>query len=244
MAGHSKWAQIKHKKAITDAKKGKLFSKLIREIMVASRIGAPSSDANPRLRTAVERARATGLPKDTIERAIERAAGGADTNNLQEFIYEASAVGGVAIIIEGITDNNNRTIAEIKHILAEENAKLAEPGSLLWNFEKKGIIAVTREDNPHTTDEEIELAFIDAGANDVSTQDQECVAQTHFSKREEIRNTMERHGIKVKETRFDYIPNTRIALSPERARALETLLEKLLDHDDVQNVYTNVDNFL
>lgn len=244
MAGHSKWAQIKHKKAIADAKKGKLFSKLIREIMVASRIGAPSSDANPRLRTAVERARAMGLPKDTIERAIERATGGTDATTLHEFIYEASATGGVAIIIEGITDNTNRTIAEIKHILADENAKLAEPGSLLWNFEKRGIVVATHEDNPQKTEEELELAFIDAGADDISTVDQECIAQTHFSKREEIRKKLEERDIRVRETRYSYIPQNSITISPEHTRTLETLLEKLLDHDDVQNVYTNVDNLL
>ena len=136
MSGHNKWAQIKHKKAATDAKKGAVFSKMVREITIAARVGDPNPDANIRLKAAIERARSIGLPKENIDRAIAKASGQGDGAELFEFLYEASAPGGVAILIEGITDNKNRTINEIKHLLSTHGARLADPGSLLWNFEK------------------------------------------------------------------------------------------------------------
>jgi len=136
MSGHSKWSQIRHKKAITDAKKGNLFSKMVREITIAARVGDRDPDANIRLKAAIERARAIGLPKDNIERAIAKASGHGPGQELSEFLYEASAPGGVAILIEGITDNKNRTSNEIKRLLSKHDARLADPGSLLWAFEK------------------------------------------------------------------------------------------------------------
>lgn len=136
MSGHSRWSQVKHKKAASDAKKGQLFSKLVKEITLAVRSGGPDPDANPRLRSALERARSLGLPKENSERAILRASGGEEGTSLQEFLYEATAPGGVQILVEGITDNKNRTLAEIRQILSRHEAKLAPPNSLLWNFEK------------------------------------------------------------------------------------------------------------
>ena len=137
MSGHSKWSQIKHKKALTDAKRGKLFSKLVREITVAAKTGGAKPESNPRLKSAMEQAKSLGLPKDNIERALQKAAGkGEDSQNLQEFIYEALGSGGISIIVEGITDNKNRTLAQIKQILAEHGGKLADQGSLLWGFDK------------------------------------------------------------------------------------------------------------
>lgn len=136
MSGHSRWSQVKHKKAASDAKKGQLFSKLVREITLAVRSGGSDSDANPRLRSALERARSLGLPKENSERAILRSSGGEESALLQEFLYEATAPGGVQILVEGITDNKNRTLAEVKQLFARHGAKLAPPNSLLWNFEK------------------------------------------------------------------------------------------------------------
>lgn len=136
MSGHSRWSQVKHKKAASDAKRGQLFSKLVREITMAVRSGGPDPDANPRLRSALERARSLGLPKENSERAILRASGGEGGASLQEFLYEATAPNGVQILVEGITDNKNRTLAEIRQTLAGHGAKLAPPNSLLWNFEK------------------------------------------------------------------------------------------------------------
>lgn len=135
MSGHSKWHQIRHKKTVTDAKKGQLFSKLVREITIAARTGGASPEANPRLRAAIERGREAGLPKDNMERALSRAAGGGEGENLEEFLYEA-AKGAVQILIEGITDNKNRTLGEVKQIISKYGARLVPPGSLLWNFEK------------------------------------------------------------------------------------------------------------
>lgn len=137
MSGHSKWKQIKHKKALTDAKKGQLFSKMVREVTVATRAGGPKPESNPRLRAALERARALGLPKDNIERALERASGAGGEAALEEFLYEAAAPKGVMILVEGITDNKNRTLNEVRQILAAHGAKLVPSRSLLWNFEKK-----------------------------------------------------------------------------------------------------------
>lgn len=181
MAGHSKWKQIKHKKAITDAKKGQLFSKMVREIMVAARIGGPSPDTNTRLRAAMERARERGLPKDNIERAIERASGEGEAGKLQEFLYEAIGPGGVYLLIEGITDNKNRTFAEIKRILAKHGARIVPPNSLLWNFEKEW---------------------------------------TNEGK--------------------DYRAKTPLEISAEEREKLVPLLDELVEHEDVQEVYTNL----
>lgn len=180
MSGHSKWAQIKHKKAISDAKKGQLFSKLVKEIMVAARGGGAKPEANPRLQTAIDRGRAAGLPKDNIERAIMRASGGEEGKELQEFLYEALK-SGVQILIEGITDNRNRTLNEVKRLLSRHDAKLVSPGSLLWNFEK---------------------VWTEEG--------------------------------------LDYHPKTSIELTADEREKIEPLLDALVEHNDVQEVYTNL----
>lgn len=181
MSGHSKWSQIKHKKAITDAKKGNLFSKMVREITIAARTGDPNPDANIRLKAAVERARSIGLPKDNIDRAIAKASGQGDGSELFEFLYEATAPGGVAILIEGITDNKNRTFNEIKHLLSKHDTRLANPGSLLWAFEK-----IWTDNAGHI-----------------------------------------------------YKPRSPLVL-PETPLSLGTLLNAISEHDDVQEVYTNL----
>lgn len=181
MSGHNKWAQIKHKKAITDAKKGASFSKMVREITIAAKTGDPNPEMNIRLKAAIERARALGLPKDNIERAVAKATGQGDGSELFEFLYEATAPGGVAMLIEGITDNKNRTFNEIKHLLNIHDARLADPGSLLWAFEK--------------------IWTANAG---------------HI-----------------------YKPRTPLAI-PKLSPSLETLLDAISEHDDVQEVYTNI----
>lgn len=240
MSGHSKWAQIKHKKAITDAKRGQLFSKMVREIMVAARTGGPNPETNSRLRTALERARAGGLPKDNIERAIERASGEGEGLKLQELLYEATAPGGVYIIIEVITDNKNRTLAEIKHLLSENGGRLAESGSLIWNFDKIGTLEIAREENGARSREEIELAIIDSGAKNFVAEDSLWLVETDFSFRDKVRQELEAHGIKIKESGHDYKPRAFVDLSPESRESAEKLFELLGDHDDVQELYTNL----
>lgn len=240
MSGHSKWSQIKHKKAITDVKRGRLFSKLAREVSVAARTGGSSLDTNIRLRAAVERAKSEGLPKENIDRAIAKANGTAEGMEFKEFLYEASAPGGVSILIEGITDNTNRTFNELKHLLSEHDGRMADPGSLAWNFEKIGILKITKEHNAATPAEDMELAIIDAGARDLTLLDDFWLVETQFTERERIRGELERKAIVVSESGHDYKPVSTISPDFATRQKAETLLETLLEHDDVQEVYTNL----
>lgn len=244
MSGHSKWAQIKHKKAITDVKKGKIFSRLVREIMVAARTGTggASPESNVRLRAAIERARIEGVPKDNIERAVSRGGGTSAGQEFKEFLYEATGPGGVAILIEGITDSTNRTVGEIKHILSKHGGRLAEPGSLSWNFEKIGILEVIAEQNPDKQKEEMDTALIESGARDFTALDDEWIIETDFAQREYVRKELESKGVAVKESSHDYKPASTITLDPSDATAAETLLDILTDHDDVQEIYTNLED--
>lgn len=238
MSGHSKWSQIKHKKAASDSKKGVLFSKLVREIMLAAQNGGVNPETNSRLRTALEKARSRGLPKDNIERVIKRVSGEEKNMELQEIIYEAAAPSGVTIIIEGITDNKNRTLAEIKHILTEHGARLANPGALLWNFEKVGELEISTVENKKSL-AEIELAVADSGASDFKTVGQTLLVETNFSDLDRVHHNLEKQGIKIKETGHDYRPRSAIEISPAAKLTLESLLNALTEHNDVQKIYVN-----
>ena len=239
MSGHSKWSQIKHKKAITDVKRGKIFSKLVREVAIASKTGG-NSDANVRLRAAIERARAEGVPKDNIERATNRGSGQGPGQEFKEFLYEATGPGGIAILIEGSTDNTNRTVNEIKHFLTKHGGRLADPGSLLWNFQKTGIVEISAEQNPGMSQDEIELACIESGARDFFSIENKWIVQTEFTQREIVCKHLEENHIVVTSLGHDYKPGSMITLDPDTAPAAETLLDTLTDHDDVQEVYTNI----
>lgn len=241
MAGHSHWKQVKHKKGASDVKRGQVFSKLIREITIAVREGGPNPDANPRLRAAMERARSEGLPKENIERATERASGKGESGELTEFLYEASAPGGVAILIEGITDNGNRTLAEIKHILTEHGARLAESGSLIWGFEKIALIECRAEDNPAKTKEEIELAIIESGASDFRALDNAWLAEAAFGEGQRVREALQSRGIAAGEPVHDYESRAPLTPEPSRRAKIEPLLNALTEYTDVQEVYTNLD---
>ncbi|MDP3769444.1 MAG: YebC/PmpR family DNA-binding transcriptional regulator [Candidatus Sungbacteria bacterium] len=242
MSGHSKWAQIKHKKAITDVKKGKVFSRLVREIMVAGRTGpgGASPESNVRLRAAIERARMEGVPKDNIERAIQRGAGTGTGQEFKEFLYEATGPGGFAILIEGMSDNTNRTINEIKHLLVKHAGRLAEPGALVWNFEKIGILEVTAQQNPQQSKETLELIIIESGASDFVALDSEWIIETPFASRESVRKALEAKGVTIKESGHDYKPANTIVLDPADQKAAQTLLDVIAEYDDVQEVYTNL----
>ncbi len=240
MSGHSKWSQIKHKKAITDKKKGKVFSKLVREIMIAAKTGG-GTDSNVRLRSAIERAKTEGVAKDNIERAIAKGSGTSEVLDFKEFLYEATGHGGVAILIEGITDSTNRTIAELKHLLSKNNGRISEPGSLLWNFQKIGILEISAEQNtPHSKDD-IELAFIESGARDFSQLENDWIVETDYTMREQVRKQLEEKGITIKSSSHDYKPGTTVTCDEETLASIEALLELLTDHDDVQEVYTNLE---
>ena len=240
MAGHSKWAQIKHRKSITDAKKGQLFSRLIREITVAVHNGGPKIETNHRLRQAAERAQSQGLPKDNIERAINRAVGTDEGKSLQDFLYEATAAGGIAIIIEGITDSKNRTLAEIKHLLNKHGAKLAESGSLIWNFEKIGLVEMSQEENAQKSQDEIEMTILESGARDFQHINETCLVETDFAKVDKVRQKLESDGLKIKEVYHDYKTRLPLELTEKAKKDAETLLEELSSHNDVQEIYTNI----
>ncbi len=239
MSGHSKWSQIRHKKEATDAKRGQLFSKLIREITVAAREGGPNPASNTRLRAAIERARGAGLPKDHVGRAVERASGKGEAGELTEFLYEAAAPGGIAILIEGITDSKNRSLAEIKHILTLHGARLAEAGSLSWNFEKVGVLEFRKDATPKTP-EEAELAIIESGASDFRALDDAWLVETPFTERERIREALEARGVPAGEAGHDYKPRAAIEPDPKERKKAEPLLDALAEHPDVQEVYTNL----
>lgn len=240
MSGHSRWTQVKHKKAITDAKKGVLFSKLVREITVAARSGGPNQETNSRLLAAIERAHSLGLPKNNIERAITRATGGDEESRLEEFLYEAVGPRGVVILIEGITDNRNRSLAEIKQILARRGAKLALTGSLLWNFEKLGFIDVAKAEEGARSDEEAEITLIESGARDFRRQKDGWVVETDFPSLDGVRKELEKRSLVVKTYGHDYKAKSPLEIPAAERHALESLLEELSEHDDVQEVYTNL----
>lgn len=242
MSGHSKWSQIKHKKSATDQKKGVLFSKIAREITAAARSGSPDSAANARLRAAIERARASGLPKENIARALDRASGSPDADSASEFLYEALGPEGVLILIEGTTDNTNRSLAEIRKILADHGAKFSDPGAVLWNFEKRGRIGIDREQAPNMTDDQIELAIIDAGARDYEKDGDSWIVETLMDETERVQDSLASSGVSTKETGRVYRAKTEVALSQTGTTALESLLDALSHHDDVEEVYTNAKN--
>lgn len=240
MAGHSKWKQIKHKKAAADAKRGQLFSRVIQEIMAAVRAGGPNPDTNTTLKRAREKARSAGLPKENIERAILRASAGESADELEEFLYEVAAPDGVAILVEGTTDSKNRTLSEIKHLLAEFGARLAEPDSLIWNFERVGFLEVETGNGAGPTEAEKELAAVEAGATDLKTEDGILLIETLFADATRVRQELEKRGIKIKESGHDYKTRSPLAVSPERRTSLEKLLEALANHNDVRGIYTNL----
>ncbi|MFY9463187.1 MAG: YebC/PmpR family DNA-binding transcriptional regulator [Candidatus Sungiibacteriota bacterium] len=240
MSGHSKWSQIKHKKGTADAKRGQVFSKLVKEITIAAREAGANPDANPRLRAACERARAEGLPKDNMDRAIARAAGKGEGAELFEFLYEATSPGGIALLIEGITDNKNRSVNEIKYLLGEHGARLAEPGSIIWNFEKIGVIICASM--PDASQEVNEFAIIESGARDFTMDGNEGVwlIETSFNAREGAADALKQSGFTIRETR--YVFKSKSPITPDAAIApkIEALLDALIEHDDVQEIYTNI----
>ena len=240
MAGHSHWKQVKHKKGAADTKRGQVFSKLVKEITIAARAGSTDPATNPRLRSALERAAAVGLPKENRERAVARASGSGPDAELFEVLYEAAAPGGIAILVEAITDNRNRTVNELKHLLSLQGARLAEPGSLAWNFEKIGVMEIAAGANPTETKEDMENAIIESGAADFHDRDGIWRVETAYADLVKVRGSLERAGIAVKETGHSYKPRAPVALHQDARASLERLLDALSEHDDIQEAYTNL----
>jgi YebC/PmpR family DNA-binding regulatory protein len=239
MSGHSKWSTIKHKKGAADAKRGKVFTRIIKEMTVAARMGGGDVDGNPRLRAAVAEAKANNMPKDNIDRAIKRGTGEIDGVIYEEVTYEGYGPGGVAIIVEALTDNTNRTTPEVRHIFEKHGGNLGTPGSVRFQFEKKGYFAV--EKSVVSEDKLMEVA-LEAGADDLQTGDAEIFEiLTTPAAFEAVRQALESNKIPTVEGKLDMIPSTYVAVDEQKSKAIMRLLETLDDHDDSQSVYSNFD---
>ncbi len=238
MAGHSKWANIQHRKGAQDKKRGKLFTKLIREITVAAKMGGGDADANPRLRLAIDKAKAQSMPKDNIERAIKRGSGDLDDSDFQEMRYEGYGPGGVAVMVDCLTDNRNRTVADVRHAFSKYGGNLGADGSVGYLFNHVGQLLY-----PAGTDEEkVMAAAIDAGAEDVIVEDDgsiEVLAEP--SEYEDVLNAMRRAGLEPEESELTMRASTTTSLGASEAESMVKLLETLEDLDDVQQVYSNAD---
>lgn len=239
MSGHSKWSTIKHKKGAADAKRGKIFTRVIKEMTVAARLGGGDPDANPRLRAAVAEAKANNMPKDNIERAIKRGTGELEGAAYEEVTYEGYGPGGVALIVEAFTDNSNRTTPEIRHLFEKYGGSFGTPGSVRFQFDRKGYFAV--EKNAAGEDKLMEIA-LEAGADDLQTEDPDAFEiYTQPEAFENVREVLEKAKIPTVEAKLGMIPMNYVALDEAQARQALKLMEALDDHDDVQNVWSNFD---
>jgi len=240
LSGHSKWATTKRQKAKVDAARGKIFSKVARELMVAAREGGPNPEANFRLKMVIDKAKSVNMPAENIRRAIERATGGGDSENYEEVIYEGYGPAGVAILLEVMTDNRNRTAAEIRHIFDRNGGSLGATGCVAWMFKKKGQIVVNVEDVKQSEDDLI-LMSLDAGAEDFQREEDQYVILTAPEDLEKVRGNLIKQGVKVAEAGLTMIPTTTTELSGDKAEQAMRLLELLEDHDDVQQVHANLE---
>lgn len=238
MSGHSKWSTIKRKKAKVDAQRGKIFTKLIKEISIAARLGGGDPDANPRLRTAISGARAANMPAKNIENAIKKGTGELPGVNYEENSYEGYGPGGVAILVEVTTDNKNRTTAEVRHLLSKHGGNLGESGCVSWLFDKKGLLSVSSEQV--TEDQLMEIA-LEAGAEDVRKTDDGFEVVTLPPEFEAVKQALDEKGIKYDYAEITMIPQTTVKLEGKQAQQMIRLMEDLEDNEDVQNVYANFD---
>lgn len=235
MAGHSKWANIKHKKAAQDAKRGKVFTKLIREITIAARMGGGEPSDNPRLRAAIDKALSANMTKDTIQRAVDRGAGGGENDNVEELTYEGYGPAGVAILIEVMTDNKNRIVAEVRHAFNKHGGNLGTDGSVAYLFSKRGQILIEIGD-----EDAVMEAAIQAGAEDVIIQDDGSIdVATTQNNVVEVKDILTASGVVILSAEVALVPSTAVELDKESAQKVLRLIDVLEDLDDVQNVYTN-----
>ena len=238
MSGHSKWHTIKHKKGALDAKRGKLFTKIIREMTIAARIGGGDPDANPRLRTAVDKAKSSNMPADNITRAIKKGTGELEGTTYEDMVLEGYGPGGVAILVEGTTDNRNRTVSEIRHIFSKHGGNLGGAGSVGYMFKPKGILAIAAD---KTTEDRLMEIALDAGADDIVTEAEGFTVYTSQQAFDAVREAIKKAGIEPDEAEVKKIADNTIALEGVKAQQLLKLVEFLDDHEDVQNVWDNSD---
>ncbi len=239
MAGHSKWANIKHKKAKMDSQKGKIFTKLAKEISVAAKEGGGDPDANYRLNAAIQKAKAANLPAENIERAIKRGTGELEGVNYEQIVYEGYGPEGTAVLCNILTDNRNRTAGEIRHIFSRKGGNLGETGCVSWMFEQKGLLVVDLKETGLEEDDVLLMA-IEAGAEDVNTEDSAVEIYTTTDQFNEVKTRLEQEGISFSVAEISMIPKTTVTIeSPEKAAKVLALMDELEEHDDVQEVFSN-----
>lgn len=237
MSGHNKWSTIKHKKGAADAKRGKIFTKLIKEISVAAKLGGGDPGGNPRLRTAVDKAKAENMPKENIDRAIKKGTGEMEGVTYEEIVYEGYGPGGAAVLVEVMTDNRNRSVSEIRSIFTKHNGNMGEAGCVAWMFSKKGLIVYDRG----VDFEQLFEAALEAGAEDVTEQEEQIEVTTEPAAFIEVREALAARGFRHLNAEITMIPQTMVALEGKQAENMLKLMDRLEDNDDVQNVYANFD---
>jgi len=239
MSGHSKWSTIKHKKGAADAKRGKVFTRIIKEMTIAARLGGGDPDGNPRLRAAIAEAKANNMPKDNIDRAVKRGTGEIDGLTYEEITYEGYGPGGVAVMVEALTDNSNRTTPEIRHTFEKYGGNFGTPGSVRFQFDRKGYFAIEKS---AASEDKLMEVVLEAGADDLQTEDAD-VFEVYTSPEafEGVREALEKNKIPTVEAKIGQIPSTYVKLDESKSKQMMRLMEMLDDHDDVQNVWSNFD---
>ncbi len=238
MSGHSKWSTIKRKKGAADAKRGKIFTKLIKEITISAREGGGDPGANPRLRLAIDNAKAANMPADNIERAIKKATGELEGVTYHELMYEGYGPGGVAMLIEVATDNKNRSVAEVRHLLSKYNGSMGENGSVAWMFNRKGIITLPVQNK---SEDEIMDIVLEAGAEDLNTEEDFFEVQTDLESFEPVRKALLAADLQIENASLQWIAKNTVNISGEDAEKVMKIIEAMEDSEDVQNVYSNAD---
>jgi len=238
MSGHSKWSTIKRKKGAADAKRGKIFTTIIKEITIAARLGGGDESANPRLRQAIDKAKANNMPADNIKRAIQKGTGELPGVSYEEYAYEGYGPAGVAIMMEVLTDNKNRTVAEIRHLITKHGGNLGENGSVSWMFDKKGQIIIDKDDKDE--DAMLEVA-LESGAEDFETEDEEFIITTEPTELMDVRDQIKKNGIEIKSAEVELIPKNMQKVEGDDVEKVIKLMEVLEDHEDIKNVYANFD---
>lgn len=238
MSGHSKWAGIKHKKGVVDAQRGRLFSKLNKEIMIAAKEGGKNPDGNPRLRLAIQKAKEANMPADNIKKAIARGCGETEGGAVEEIMYECYGPSGVAILIEGITDNKKRTGGEVRHILSKGGGSMGSTGCVSWMFKKMGVIGIEKASIPEDTLYDLSISL---GCNDIKTEDNEYEVYTDVENFEMVRDGLQKNGANIKYAEIEMIPNTYIKVDEKVAQQVMRLISQLEENEDIQHVWSNMD---
>jgi len=239
VAGHSKWSNIKHRKAAQDAKRGQAFTKVARQIVMAVKEGGPDPETNFRLRLAIDRARQINMPNDNIERAINRGVGNTDGDNFEEIIYEGYGPHGVAIMMQVLTDNRNRTAGEVRHALSKAGGNLGESGCVSWMFEQKGLIAIEQNTASPIDEDELMMQALEAGAEDIQLEEDVFKILTAPNDFNQVKQALEAEGYQFLVAEVSMVPKNTISISEEAGEQIEKLIDTLEDLDDVQEVYTN-----